>query len=156
MRTWLRRAVIGAAVLLIAIQVVPYGRAHDNPPVTGAPTWVDAEVKALFTDACADCHSNETRWPWYTNVAPISWITTLHVVEGREAFNVSTYPRVGEGDEAAETIEEGEMPQRSYVLLHPEARLTVGERAVLADGLHRMFGEGSPAATGEHDDEDDD
>lgn len=160
MRTWLRRLAIGGAVAAVAIQLVPYGRAHTNPPVSGEPAWVSAEVEALWDAACADCHSNETVWPWYTNVAPVSWITTMHVEEGRETFNVSTYPSVGEGEEAAETILEGEMPEGSYLVLHPEARLTDTEKRVLADGLAQMFGEGGSGDGGhdegdEHEDDDD-
>ena len=62
------------AGLFLAIQFVPYGRDHSNPPVIGEPTWNSPETRALAVRACFDCHSNETVWPWYSNIAPVSWL----------------------------------------------------------------------------------
>lgn len=129
-----------AIVALLAIQFVPYGRDHDNPPATGEVPWSDSTTAALFADACADCHSHETAWPWYASVAPVSWLVQRDVDEGREAFNVSTWPRVGEADEAAETVLDGEMPTFPYPVTHPRARLSDAERATLAAGLQTTFG----------------
>jgi mono/diheme cytochrome c family protein len=78
---WIRRqgwkrllgwTAIGLVVLLVLIQAVPYGRDHTNPPVLAAPSWDSARTEQLFAEACGDCHSNLTQWPWYTNVAPAS------------------------------------------------------------------------------------
>jgi mono/diheme cytochrome c family protein len=140
----LRLAALGLGTLmalLVAIQLVPYGRDHANPPVVAEPAWDSPTTRVLFVRACADCHSNETKWPWYTNVAPASWLITHDVDEGRAAFNASEWGRPeNEGDEAAETVQEGEMPPRVYLPLHPEARLTPAERQQLVAGLSATFG----------------
>ena len=122
--------------LLIVAQVVPYGRDHHNPPILAEPTWNSAATRALAERACFDCHSNETQWPWYSHVAPMSWLVQNHVDEGRRELNFSEWGGPGEeADEAAETVREREMPPRSYLLMHPEARLTAAEREQLARGL---------------------
>jgi mono/diheme cytochrome c family protein len=141
------RRVLGIvlAVLVIgfvAIQFVPYGREHTNPPVTGEPAWDSAQTATLFQQACSDCHSNETTWPWYTNIAPVSWRLQSHVDEGREALNVSEWGTgEQEADEAAELVLDGEMPPFDYVLAHPEANLSPAERQGLAAGLAATFGD---------------
>ena len=141
MSRWLIRLVLVGAIVFVAIQLVPYGRAHDNPPVTQGVEWQGARTEQLFNDACADCHSNETEWPWYSNIAPVSWLVYRDVVEGREALNWSEWDREQEeAGEAAETVEEGEMPPRIFTITHPEARLSESEKAELALGLVETFG----------------
>lgn len=156
MRRWFAFAASFVVVLVVAIQFIPYGRDHSNPPVTGEVPWPDTQTEQLFAGACADCHSNETAWPWYTSVAPVSWLVQRDVDEGREAFNVSTYPSVGEGEEAAETVLDGEMPPFPYPISHPGARLSDAERRTLADGLAVVFGDGEGDEDDENDDENDD
>lgn len=73
----------------LLIQLVPYGRAHTNPPVVMEPQWDSAVTRETFYRACGDCHSNQTVWPWYSNIAPISWMIQNHVDEGRTKFNAS-------------------------------------------------------------------
>lgn len=143
-RRLLRIALVALVVAFVVIQLVPYGRSHANPPVTGEPAWDAPVTKALFARACADCHSNATAWPWYSHVAPVSWLVQSDVDEGRATFNVSEWGRPGknEGDEAAKELLEGEMPLRSYVLAHPAARLSESERAAFVAGLRATFGEG--------------
>lgn len=132
---------VGAALLLfVLIQLVPYGRDHSNPPVTAEPNWDSARTRALFMQTCGDCHSNETIWPWYSNVAPVSWLVQRDVNEGREKFNVSEWNRPQEGDEAAEAFQEGEMPPAQYLPTHPEARLQGADRSDLLNGLIATFG----------------
>jgi len=122
--------------LVLVAQVVPYGRDHSNPPVIAEPSWNSATTRSLAERACFDCHSNQTRWPWYSHVAPMSWLVQNHVDEGRRELNFSEWNRGNsEAADAAEAVREGEMPPRSYVLLHPEARLTAAERELLAQGL---------------------
>lgn len=129
------------AVLFVAVQFVPYGRDHTNPPVLGEPTWSDTETKATFDRACADCHSNETKWPWYSNVAPVSWLVWRDVDEGRAKLNVSEWGhRRNEADEAGEQVQKGEMPMPIYLVLHPEARLSADEKTTLINGLNATFG----------------
>lgn len=130
---------LGAGFLLI--QLAPYGRGHSNPPVALEPAWDQPATRALAERACFDCHSNRTSWPWYSHVAPASWMVQAHVDEGREVLNFSQWNRsFEEADEAAEVVLEGEMPPASYLLLHPEARLSDSERDQLARGLTASMG----------------
>lgn len=131
---------ITLAAALVLAQLVPYGRDHTNPPVVAEPAWDHPATRALAVRACFDCHSNQTKWPWYSHVAPMSWLVQSHVDEGRGILNFSAGPAgLGEADEAAEEVLEGEMPPRSYTLLHPEARLSTTERDALAAGLSATF-----------------
>ena len=142
MRRWFVRLFLIGAIVFVVIQLVPYGRAHDNPPVTQAVEWDSARTEQLFNDACADCHSNETEWPWYSNVAPQSWLVQRDVDVGREELNLSELDR--EQDEIKDLIEviaDDEMPPQRYTLLHPEARLSEGEKQRLMDSLARTFGD---------------
>ncbi|RNA64375.1 cytochrome C [Prosthecochloris sp. ZM_2] len=130
--------VIGFAL----IQLVPYGRNHTNPPVTGEPSWDSERTRELFFKACRDCHSNETLWPWYANIAPASWLAQFDVDHGREYLNVSEWgrPEKNEGDESAEMVQEGKMPPFFYLPLHPEANLSDEEKRELIEGLQATFG----------------
>ncbi|MCB9134797.1 MAG: heme-binding domain-containing protein [Anaerolineales bacterium] len=129
----------GLLLFLLVIQLVPYGRDHTNPPVTQQVQWDSSRTQELFNRACADCHSNETVWPWYSNVAPVSWLVTHDVSEGREKFNVSQQLS-READEAAEAVQKGEMPMGIYVLMHPTAKLSESEKQELIQGLVNTFG----------------
>jgi hypothetical protein len=133
-----RRQKIGWGVLALVVvaQVIPVERT--NPPVRSE---VDAppDVVALLRRACYDCHSYETQWPWYSHVAPISWILAHHVEEGRRELNFSEWPILdfeAQGHDLKdieEQIAEGKMPLRSYRLMHPEARLDEAERGRLLE-----------------------
>ena len=83
MRKWLLRALVAGVVVFGLIQLVPYGRDHANPPVTREVKWDSPRTRALAAGACFDCHSNLTTWPWYSNVAPVSWLVYADVVGGR-------------------------------------------------------------------------
>ena len=129
------------AVLMVVIQLVPYGRDHANPPVTQEPPWDRPETRALAVRACFDCHSNETVWPWYSHVAPVSWLTQRDVDEGRRKLNYSEWDRgQREAHESAKTVRKGEMPPWFYLLPRPHARLTASERTALIAGLEATFG----------------
>ena len=141
MRKWIFRSVIAVVVVGVVIQFVPYGRDHANPPVIEEPAWDSARTRDLAVAACFDCHSNETRWPWYSNVAPISWLLQRDVDEGREELNFSEWHTEQEGDEAAETIRDGSMPPWQYTLTHPEARLSDTDLEALEAGLAATFGD---------------
>lgn len=135
------RISIGLVLSFLLIQLIPYGHDRTNPAVVREPAWDSPRTRALFFEACRDCHSNETTWPWYSGIAPVSWLVRYDVDEGREHFNVSEWGRPhNEGDEAAEILEQGEMPPWFYLPAHPEARLTEAEKAELIDGLERTFG----------------
>jgi hypothetical protein len=141
----MRRARLVALALVgvgLAIQLVPYGRSHTNPEVEREPDWDDPRTRQLFFRVCKDCHSNQTDWPWYSFVAPASWLVQHDVDEGRSHFNVSEWGRKkNHGDEAADLLRKGEMPPWFYLPAHPEARLSAEERAELVAGLVATFGE---------------
>ncbi|MCB0007971.1 MAG: heme-binding domain-containing protein [Anaerolineales bacterium] len=129
-------AIVGGFLL---IQLVPYGRNHDNPAVTSEPNWDSPETRELAKTACFDCHSNETDWsPWYASVAPSSWLVQHDVEEGRQHLNFSEWNDGGrprELDELWEVLEKGEMPPAVYILQHPEADLTPAQVEQLISGL---------------------
>ncbi len=137
-------AYLGAGIIVFGlIQLVPIGRDHSNPPVTGEPEWADARTRELMIDACFGCHSNEVEYPWYANVAPISWAVEHHVDEGRGELNYSEFTTSdGEFDETIESILEGEMPPRYYTSfgMHPEANLSSDEIDELVAGLRATPG----------------
>lgn len=141
LRRGIKLGLTGAAVLLLAIQLIPYGSDHSNPPVAQEPSWDQPATRALAARACFDCHSNESRWPWYSHVAPVSWLVQYDVDEGRRAVNFSEWQRTyEEAGESAESVLEGEMPPAIYVLMHSSARLSPGERRSLAAGLTATLG----------------
>lgn len=153
-----RRILLGliaaVVILFLAIQLVPVNRT--NPPVVSEPQWDSLETRALAERACFDCHSNETKWPWYSYVAPVSWGIAREVEEGREVLNFSEWQRAyEEAHEAAEVVQEGEMPPGNYIPMHPEAVLTTSERRQLIAGLQATTG-GSGEWGGEHEEEGDD
>ena len=130
-------AVLAFAVLALAflgMQLVPVER--QNPPVeTEVPA--SEKVRSILRRACYDCHSNETRWPWYSRIAPVSWLVAHDVHEGREELNFSTWNRLSTKKqvealhESWEEVEEGEMPPWFYLPPHPDARLSAHDRAAL-------------------------
>jgi hypothetical protein len=146
----LRLLLIVGVVVFVAIQLVPYGRDHTNPPVTAEPRWDSPQTRTLAVSACFDCHSNETAWPWYTNVAPFSWFTQHDVDDGRSKLNFSTWdrPQDVEAAEVAHIVGEGEMPPAYYGWLHSAARLSAEEQAALIDGLERTLQASPPAGGG--------
>ena len=128
-------------LVLLAIQLVPYGRDHTNPPVQAEPAWDSPQTRAFAVTACFDCHSNETVWPWYSNIAPMSWLVQWDVDHGRQAMNYSEWGTGGgEGDDSAESYAEGEMPPWYFVLLHPDANLSAADREAFRQGLQATFG----------------
>jgi mono/diheme cytochrome c family protein len=140
MRRWSVRVGIALVVLAGAIQLVPFGRGHVNPPVVAEPAWDSAATRRLAVRACFDCHSNETVWPWYADIAPMSWLLTWDVREGRDELNFSEWE--GDGDDAVETVLEGSMPPLRYEMVHSDARLGDDEIRALAQGLARTTGVG--------------
>ncbi|MBT8206650.1 MAG: heme-binding domain-containing protein [Acidimicrobiia bacterium] len=123
-------------VAFVAIQFVPVDRS--NPPVT-MDVVAPAEVRSVLRQSCYDCHSNESNWPWYSYVAPVSWLVAKDVREGREHLNFSTWDRYTTDErsefvaEAYEEAVEGEMPLPIYLTMHNDARLSREDRQVLHD-----------------------
>jgi hypothetical protein len=137
-------AVAVPVLLFAAVQLVPYGRNHTNPPDGTLASFDSPGTEQLAKRACYDCHSNQTKWPWYSAIAPVSWRIQRHVDEGREklnftAFNAANEDMADAAGEASETITKNEMPPADYLLAHPEARLTAAEKQSLVAGLDRTF-----------------
>ena len=134
---------VAAVATLILIQAIPYGRNHTNPPVVREPSWDSPATRALAKRACFNCHSNETVWPWYSHIAPASWLVQSDVDEGRSHLNFSDWhngARKAENpDKIGSEISEGGMPPIQYRLVHPEARLTDAEKRQLIDGIKATF-----------------
>ena len=138
LRRILKWTVLGLLGTFVLIQLVPYGRDHTNPTGGHKINWDSARTEQLMRGACMDCHSNETTWPWYSNVAPVSWLVQNDVDGGRRRLNLSTEaPEVGE---MVETIQEGSMPPLQYKPAHPASRLSDQERQELIRGLQATFG----------------
>lgn len=125
---------IGLGAALLLIQVIRPDQT--NPPVTGE-VQAPPEVATVLKRACYDCHSNETKWPWYSQVAPVSWLVARDVRNGRKHLNFSEWQGYEAGrklkklKETEEEVGEGEMPMAIYLPLHPEAKLTDAERTLL-------------------------
>ena len=137
----LLRIIKWAFVIVVLIQLIPYGRNHTNPPPTKEPAWNSAATRELFRRACFDCHSNETVWPWYAYVAPSSWLVQNDVDGGRRHLNFSEWnrPQRHAGDVAVQ-VRQGDMPLWYYLPLHPAARLTTAEKDALIDGAGKTLG----------------
>ena len=130
----LKRSALGMCVAFILIQFIPMNRI--NPPVE-ADVSAPPDVGSVLRRACYDCHSSETRWPWYSHVAPVSWVIAHDVHEGRATLNYSTWNRLSPEKQAEaiqeswEEVAEGKMPTWYYLPLHPEARLSANDQSVL-------------------------
>lgn len=137
---WIKRIFILLVLLLLVIQVVR--PAKTNPQVDSARTIqaltkMTPEVDAILKRSCNDCHSYETKWPWYSHVAPVSWLVVDDVNEGREHLSLSDWARYSRKqaihvlDEMEEEVRKGGMPLGKYVILHPEAALSETDKGVL-------------------------
>jgi Haem-binding domain len=150
----LRWILVVVVLLFLAIQAVPYGRRHSNPPTRVEPRWDSAGTRALAARACFDCHSNETVWPWYSLVAPVSWLNQRDVDKGRRKLNFSEWDRPWkEGHESAKTVRKGKMPPWFYIALHPDAQLSPAEEQVLIQGFEATFGTRGSKSVGKADDD---
>lgn len=148
MLRWIAVGLIGLFVLM-QIFSIPVLARQTNPPVVQEPAWDSPETRALAQRACFDCHSNETNWPIYGRIAPISWLVTRDVIAGREELNFSKWGSGEEADEIREVIIEGEMPMPIYLPMHPEARLTEAEKQQLVRGLEASLGVSASSENGE-------
>lgn len=134
--------VIGALlVIFVVIQLLPIGKDHTNPPVLSEPGWDSPATRALAQRACFDCHSNETVWPWYSKVAPVSWLVWNDVQEGRRRMNFSEWDQGGSQNESeiVEVLQEGEMPPFQYLIMHPEAHLSNVDKQALITGIQNSI-----------------
>lgn len=134
------KIVVVLLFILIIIQFFPIDRT--NPPVNKGMDFLTIKkppqkIYTIIKSSCYDCHSSETVYPWYAKYQPTGWFLKNHIEEARKHLNFSTFAtyepkrQIHKFEEAVEMVEKGEMPMESYVLGHPEADLTDGERAEL-------------------------
>jgi len=136
-----RAAAVAGVAMVVLLQLAPYGRRHLNPTGRAEPRWDTPRTRALAVRACYDCHSNETVWPWYSHVAPVSWLLQRDVDEGRRQLNFSEWDRPQqEAHEAAKTVQKREMPPWFYAAIQRDARLTATETQALIAGLQATLG----------------
>ena len=135
------RAILAIFVVLCIIQLIPYGWVHSDPHVRVEPAWSSPETRALAKRACFDCHSNETYWPWYSSLAPVSWLVQHDVEGGRRHLNFSEWNQPQRhAKDTVDEIQKGDMPPWYYLPMHPPARLTASEKEALINGLQKMSG----------------
>ncbi len=130
-------------VILLVLVVVFVAAQFVRPDFTNPPVdprhelRAPAHVQSILDRSCIDCHSNRTRYPWYSQITPVSWWLQDHIKEGREEMNVSEFgtysPKKAahKMEEVCEMIEKGEMPLREYVWGHPSAKLSDTDRQTL-------------------------
>ena len=134
MKRWFKRVGIGLFLLFVGLQFVPVDRT--NPPEHDQLA-VPAEVQAILRRACYDCHSNETNWPWYSQIAPASLLLANDVKEGRREVNFSAWEKNDQRrktrklKEIANQVEKGDMPLWYYLPLHPDAKLSPADRELI-------------------------
>jgi hypothetical protein len=137
----MKKTILGIIIALIVvgllIQLIPLPGRGNNPPVVAEPAWDSPQTRTLAKRACFDCHSNETVWPWYSYVAPVSWLVYNDTMAGRRRLNFSewTSGSLRRTGEIAEVIQSGKMPPAIYLPMHPSALLTAGEKQQLITGL---------------------
>ena len=129
-----RLILIIVAIILIGIQYIEVEQT--NPPVL-SDIETPMAIKTILVKSCYDCHSNETKWPWYSKVAPISWIVADDVNEGRKHLNFSDWERLTTDkqrkllEEIVEEIDTDGMPLGAYTILHPGAKLDLMKKELL-------------------------
>ena len=135
---------LGIAVVCLFVGLQFVRPARTNPPVDPSQTiqthvQISSEVAAIVDRSCQDCHSNATRWPWYSNVAPFSWLLVDHVNEGRRHLNLSEWGRLDTRragrklDEICEEVKDGAMPIDSYTWIHRSAKLSAEDVGTLCN-----------------------
>jgi hypothetical protein len=128
----MKRAIIALVVIVAGIQFIPVKRT--NPPVVSDFSG-PKDVGAILKRSCYDCHSSETKWPWYSHVAPISWLVAHDVAEGREHLNFSNWEPLKDVVYIRATIygmvAKGDMPPKIYLLNHSEAKVSDEALALL-------------------------
>jgi Haem-binding domain len=142
MRLWGRRVVLAGIAVFAVAQFIPVTGA--NPPADPAQAifanmTVPPDVTGILIRACQDCHSNQTVWPWYSRVAPVSWLVINDVSEGRRELNFSEWGRYNARrqdrklKEICEQVERGKMPMPIYTLMHPQAKLTASDQKAICE-----------------------
>ena len=133
---WLRRAALVTGTVVVLIQFVPYGWERPNPAIVDDAPWPSASTERLARAACYDCHSNETDWPVYSYVAPMSWLVRSDVEVGRDELNFSDWDdHDSEADDAADAVADDSMPPARYTAVHRDAALSGEEKRQLIEAF---------------------
>ena len=136
---WLVLIVVCALIVLQFIRPARTNPAVDQSQTIHVHLQVTPQVAAIFDRSCQDCHSNTTRWPWYSNVAPLSWWVVEHVEDGRRHLNLSEWGRYDKRragnklEEICDEVKSGAMPLSSYTQIHRSAKLSPEDVKVLCD-----------------------
>jgi hypothetical protein len=133
----LKKTLLSIIVILVLVQLIPLEKS--NPPVDKTIA-LDAQenVMGILRNSCYDCHSNETKWPYYSNIAPFSFFVVSHVNKGRKALNFSEWENIEEWKKvqrlkrAITTVNNGMMALPSYVSVHDDAKLNKDEKEILS------------------------
>jgi hypothetical protein len=148
----MRRTILLIAGILLAafvlLQVIPYGHDH-GAPATTKRAQLSGAAAPIAASACMDCHSNATRWPWYTNVAPASLLVVNDVKGGREHLNLSRWDKPQPDlEEVVRVIDGGGMPPVQYKLIHGDSRLSAAQRRTLIAGFRALYANDPPPTRG--------
>ena len=146
-RLTLKNTVYALLILLLVMQLFRIDKT--NPPADFSKDFITLtqpppEIAGMLKTSCYDCHSNATTYPWYTNVAPISWWIKHHINDGRKHLNFSIWGSYTSRkadhklEECVEMTEEGEMPMTSYTLLHGKAKLSKEQQAALVSWFNSL------------------
>ncbi len=138
----IKTVLLGLVAVLLVGQFIRPKKNHSATPAAGDITLnhpTSPEVKQLLTVACYDCHSNNTRYPWYAEIQPAGWFLASHVEDGKRHLNFSefgNYSRkraLSKLEEIKEVVEDHEMPLESYTLIHSDAQLSDDQIELLSD-----------------------
>jgi hypothetical protein len=134
----MKKLLIILILVFVGIQFIPMNVPADLPVKDGDALEAPKEVQAILDRSCFDCHSSHTTFPWYSDIAPISWFTKYHVKEGREHLNFSTWNSYSD-EKKLKYLEKlpkaikSKMPLKSYLIMHKEAVLSDEDRKVISD-----------------------
>ncbi len=165
MKKYLKWTAIALLMILLVLQFFQINKT--NPEIKPAEDFLvinktEASTAKLLKDACYDCHSHETKYPWYTNVVPLSWWIKKHIVKGREELNFSTWATYSAKkadhklEESIEMLEEKKMPLKSYVIAHSEAKLSADQIKQLNDYFQSLRKADTDKGKGKSEEEDED
>ncbi len=154
----IKKILIGLVAILVIIQFFRIDKT--NPEVIAENDFInmvqpDENIQAILKTSCYDCHSNETKYPWYTNIAPISWWVKDHINDGRKHLNFSEWGTYKEKkqkhklEECFEEVEEGEMPMESYLIVHGEAELNTEQKEELVTWFKEQYNTPKPKKSNE-------
>ena len=137
---WIKRLLVLIVVLLVVIQFVPVKAPSNNINTSNDLVFVeklDGDVSVILKTSCYDCHSNQTPYPWYSHVAPVSWLVAHDVKEGRAKLNFSDWKlnnkrrKIRQLEDIKEQVQQGEMPMGIYTVIHKKAKLTESQKQLL-------------------------